>query len=93
MHMLLILLTLCLRKPRVKSHLFSIIYVFAGNGCSHEEFMTRGVGLGILHQGRFVAGASSAAVGGGRLEIEIQTHRQFRRRGLARAVAAALIRA
>jgi hypothetical protein len=58
---------------------------------SHEEFMTRGVGLGILHQGRFVSGASSAAVGGGRVEIEIQTHRQFRRRGLARAVAAALI--
>ena len=27
----------------------------------------------------------------GKLEIEIQTHRQFRRRGLARAVAAALI--
>ncbi len=58
---------------------------------SHEEFITRGVGLGILHQGRFVSGASSAAIGGGRVEIEIQTHRQFRRRGLARAVAAALI--
>src|SRR5215475_8648902 len=58
---------------------------------SHEEFMSRGVGLGIQHQGMFVSGASSAAVGGGRLEIEIQTHRQFRRRGLARAVAAALI--
>jgi GNAT superfamily N-acetyltransferase len=58
---------------------------------SHEEFMTRGVGLGILHQGTFVSGASSAAVGGGKVEIEIQTHRQFRRRGLARAVAAALI--
>ncbi len=58
---------------------------------SHKEFMTRGVGLGILHQGMFVSGASSAAVGGGKFEIEIQTHRQFRRRGLARAVAAALI--
>lgn len=58
---------------------------------SPEEFMTRGVGLGILHQGKFVSGASSAAVGGVRVEIEIQTHRQFRRRGLARAVAAALI--
>jgi GNAT superfamily N-acetyltransferase len=58
---------------------------------SHEEFITRGVGLGILHQGTFVSGASSAAVGGGKLEIEIQTHRQFRRRGLARAVGAALI--
>jgi len=47
--------------------------------------------VGILHQGTFVSGASAAAVGGGKFEIEIQTHRQFRRRGLARAVAAALI--
>ena len=53
--------------------------------------MTRGVGLGIRYQGMFVSGASSAAVGGGKVEIEIQTHRQFRRRGLARTVAAALI--
>ena len=59
----------------------ALIYNFR----SHEEFITRGVGIGILHQGRFVSGASSAAVGGGKLEIEIQTHRQFRRRGLARA--------
>src|SRR5262249_15419903 len=44
---------------------------------SPEEFITRGVGLGILHQGMFVSGASSAAVGGGRVEIETQTHRQF----------------
>src|SRR6516225_1813033 len=58
---------------------------------SHEEFITRGVGVGILHQGRFVSGVSSAAVGGGKFEIEIQTHRQFRRCGLARAVASALI--
>src|SRR5262245_1380931 len=58
---------------------------------SHEEFITRGVGLGILHQSTFVSGTSSAAIGGGRVEIEIQTHRQFRRRGLARVVAAALI--
>jgi GNAT superfamily N-acetyltransferase len=61
------------------------------NFLSHEEFITRGVGLGILHQGTFVSGASSAAIGGGKVEIEIQTHRQFRRRGLARSVAAALI--
>jgi len=47
--------------------------------------------MGILHQGRFVSGASSAAVGGGKFEIEIQTRSEFRRRGLARAVAAALI--
>ena len=65
----------------------ALIYNFR----SHEEFITRGVGMGILHQGTFVSGASSAAIGGGKLEIEVQTHRQFRRRGLARAVAAALI--
>jgi GNAT superfamily N-acetyltransferase len=58
---------------------------------SHEEFIARGIGWGILHDGVFVAGASSAAIGGGRLEIEIQTHPRFRRRGLATAVAAALI--
>ena len=58
---------------------------------SHEEFIARGIGLGILHHGTFVAGASSAAIGGGKIEIEIQTHPQFRRRGLAAAVAAALI--
>jgi hypothetical protein len=65
----------------------ALIYNFG----SHEEFITRGVGMGILHQGRFVSGASSAAVGGRKFEIEIQTRREFRRRGLARAVAAALI--
>ncbi|MBV8090556.1 MAG: GNAT family N-acetyltransferase, partial [Alphaproteobacteria bacterium] len=65
----------------------ALIYNFR----SHDEFITRGVGVGILHQGMFVSGASSGAAGGGKLEIEIQTHRQFRRRGMARAVAAALI--
>src|SRR6476619_916772 len=33
MHILLIVLTLCLRKPDGISRLFSIAYVFAGNGC------------------------------------------------------------
>src|SRR4030095_992113 len=33
MHMLLILLALCLRKSDGISHLFSIAYAFAGNGC------------------------------------------------------------
>src|SRR5262249_43200183 len=33
MHMLLILLTLCLRKPYGISRLFSIAYAFTGNGC------------------------------------------------------------
>jgi GNAT superfamily N-acetyltransferase len=65
----------------------ALIYNFR----SREEFITRGVGMGILHRGRFVSGASFAAVGGGKFEIEIQTQPKFRRRGLARAVASALI--
>src|SRR6266446_5502941 len=44
MHMLLILLTLCLRKPDGISHLFSMAYAFAGNGCSWgERSAVRGV--------------------------------------------------
>jgi hypothetical protein len=37
---------------------------------SLEEFSARGCGFGILHGSKFVAGASSAAIGGGKLEIE-----------------------
>ncbi len=58
---------------------------------SHEAFIRTSIGLGILHQGHYVAAASAAAIGGGKAEFEIQTHPQFRRRGLARAVGAALI--
>jgi RimJ/RimL family protein N-acetyltransferase len=65
----------------------ALIYNFR----SHEEFIAQGIGMGILHQGRFVSGVSSAAVGGEKFEIEIQTRPEFRRRGLARAVASALI--
>jgi hypothetical protein len=36
MHMLLILLALCLRKSDGISHLFSIAYAFAGNGCARR---------------------------------------------------------
>jgi GNAT superfamily N-acetyltransferase len=68
-------------------------YVEAGGLMSYgpnlQDLWRRAAEYG--HQGTFVSDASSAAVGGGKLEIEIQTHRQFRRRGSARAVAAALI--
>jgi GNAT superfamily N-acetyltransferase len=58
---------------------------------SHEAFITTSIGLRVLHQGRYVAAGTAAAIGGGKAEFEIQTHPQFRRRGLARAVGAALI--
>lgn len=61
------------------------------NFASHAEFSERGVGFGVLREGRFVAGCSAFAIGGGALEIEIDTHPDFRRRGLARVVGAAMV--
>jgi hypothetical protein len=58
---------------------------------SPEEFIEKGVGMGIYHEGRYISGASSSPLGGGKLEFEIQTHKQFRRHGFARIVASALI--
>jgi hypothetical protein len=62
-----------------------------GSYTSPEEFLAKGIGMGIFYEGRFISGASSSPLGGGKLEFEIQTHIQFRRRGFARIVAAALI--
>jgi hypothetical protein len=39
--MLLILLALCSRKPNGISHLFSIVYAFAGNGCALAHHYSR----------------------------------------------------
>lgn len=58
---------------------------------SPNEFISRGIGFGLLHQQTFVAGASSGAISKEKLEIEVQTRPEFRRRGFATAVAAALI--
>jgi hypothetical protein len=65
----------------------SFVYNFA----SHEEFLAKGVGFGIEHEGRFVSGCSSFAIGPRKLEFEIQTHADYRRRDLAFAVASRMI--
>ena len=65
----------------------SLVY----NYPSSEEFAARGIGFGIEHGGRFVSGCSSFALSSRTLEFEIQTHPDFRRRGLASAAAAAMI--
>ncbi len=58
---------------------------------NHEDFLKRGLGVAALHEGKLVAGASSYSVYTGGLEIEIDTHPDFRRRGLALACGARLI--
>ena len=65
----------------------SLVYNFK----SLDDFVQRGVGIGIEHEGRFVSGCSSFAISSHSLEFEIQTHPDYRRRGLARATAAAMI--
>lgn len=65
----------------------SLVYNFSGL----DDFIARGVGFGIEHEGSFVSGCSSFAISSRSLEFEIQTHPKFRRRGLATAAAAAMI--
>ncbi|MEX0785718.1 MAG: GNAT family N-acetyltransferase [Dehalococcoidia bacterium] len=65
----------------------SLVYNFP----SHDDFLARGVGFGVEHQGRFVSGCSSFTISSRSLEFEIQTHPDFRQRGLATAAAARMI--
>ena len=57
----------------------SLVYNFE----SLDDFLDRGVGFGIQHEGRLIAGCSSFAISSRSLEFEIQTHPEYQRRGLA----------
>jgi GNAT superfamily N-acetyltransferase len=57
----------------------SLVYNFE----SPQDFLARGVGFGIWHDGRCIAGCSSYAISSRSIEFEIQTHPDYRRRGLA----------
>jgi GNAT superfamily N-acetyltransferase len=65
----------------------SLVYNFE----SHADFLARGVGFGVMHEGRFIAGCSSYGISSRSLEFEIQTHPDYRRRGLALATGARMI--
>lgn len=56
-----------------------------------DDYMKRGIGFVVLHNGKLVCGASSYTIYDGGIEIEIDTKREYRRQGLARACASALI--
>lgn len=60
---------------------------------SAKAFIAQGFGFCALHvpTGQIACGASTFAVCGSDIEIEIDTHPHYQRRGLATAVAAALI--
>lgn len=56
------------------------------------DYLTRGLGFAALYEGTLVAGASSFVVYRGAIEVEVDTRRDHRRRGLATACAAQLVR-
>lgn len=58
---------------------------------SIDDYINKGVGYCILHEGRIVCGASSYSVYDDGIEIEIDTHPEHRRKGLATVAASALI--
>jgi hypothetical protein len=57
---------------------------------SVEDFLQRGIGFCILHQGRIVSAATSTAASNAAIEIEIETSTGFRNRGLGTVVGARL---
>ena len=56
-----------------------------------EDFLRRGIGVGITWEGKLVAGASSYSVYDTGIEIEINTHVDHRGKGLATVCGAKLI--
>lgn len=64
---------------------------FVGNFFSKEDYIKRGLGRIIIHNGNIVSGASSYTRYNEGIEIEIATREDYRNKGLAQAVGAALI--
>ncbi|MDX8046280.1 GNAT family N-acetyltransferase [Gracilibacillus sp. S3-1-1] len=58
---------------------------------SIEDYLDRGSGFAILHHGQVVCGASSFSIYDDGIEIEVGTHPNYRRKGLALVVSSALI--
>ena len=56
---------------------------FVDNFASLDDFLRLGVGFGITKDGEFVAGCSSYTISSRCLEFEIETRRDYQRRGLA----------
>lgn len=64
---------------------------FVSSFQSQENFIKRGIGRIITHNGKIVSGASSYTIYKEGIEIEIDTLKEYRRQGLAKIAGAALI--
>ena len=58
---------------------------------SIDDFINRGIGYAILHEGKVVSAATSFSIYDEGIEIEVASHSDHRRKGLATIVASALI--
>lgn len=56
-----------------------------------DDFLKNGIGFCAVHQDQMVSGASSFTIFDGGIEVQVETHPENRRRGLAMACSAALI--
>lgn len=64
---------------------------FCSQFTNFEDYFTRGLGFVAVYAGKPVAGASSYTVYTGGIEVEIDTKKDFRRKGLGKACGARLI--
>ncbi|WP_053984412.1 GNAT family N-acetyltransferase [Niameybacter massiliensis] len=58
---------------------------------NYEDYAQRGLGFVVLHEGKVVSGASSYTIYREGIEIEIDTHKDYRRQGLALVCGARLV--
>ena len=58
---------------------------------SPQDFIERGIGFCVLHNERIVAGASSYAICNKGIAVQVNSHPDFRGKGLATAVSATLL--
>ncbi|MCD2493586.1 GNAT family N-acetyltransferase [Lacrimispora sp. NSJ-141] len=61
------------------------------NFSSYQQYQSMGIGAAALYKGRLVSGASSYSVYRGGIEIEVDTKKEHRNKGLACACASLLI--
>ena len=56
-----------------------------------DDFLKNGIGFCAIREDQMVSGASSFTIFDGGIEVQVETHQEYRRHGLATACSAALI--
>ncbi|MFB4212448.1 GNAT family N-acetyltransferase [Shouchella sp. JSM 1781072] len=74
-----------------KPSLQAISEYFICNFNSIDDFLDRGIGYAILHDGKVVCGATSFSIYNEGIEVEVGTHEDHRKKGLATIASAALL--